>query len=136
MEEEYGPWVPILRVKDARAGAAFYEKALGFQIDWEHRFEEGFPLYAQVSLGQLTLHLSEHEGGGTQSADLFLRVSDVDAAHRRMTESGITPESEPTDQPYGLRDFAVVDLDGHRITLGTPTTYPTEDHRPPEQTDG
>lgn len=131
MPEQPSNWVPILRVADARKSADFYKKALQFSVDWEHRYEEGFPLYVQVSKPPLTLHLSEHTGGGTRSAELFLRVPDVDAAHQGMVERGVSPEAEPADQPYGLRDFAVVDPDGHRITLGTPIAFPTDQHRPP-----
>ena len=45
MAEEWSTWVPILRVKDARTSAQFYKEAMGFEIDWEHRFADGFPLY-------------------------------------------------------------------------------------------
>jgi len=131
MPENWSAWVPILAVKDARASAEFYKQALGFDVDWEHRFEEGFPLYVQVSRSPLQLHLSEHEGGGTRAADFFVRVPDVDAVYRGMLDQGIRPTTEPTDQPYGIRDFCVVDPDGHRITLGTPVAFPTDLHRQP-----
>lgn len=122
-------WVPVLRVEDARKSADFYVRSLGFEFDWEHRFADDFPAYVQVSRGPLTLHLSEHEGGGTTEADFFVRVPDVDTVYEVVVESGVTPDSEPTDQEYGMRDFCVVDPDGNRITLGTPTTFPTEQHR-------
>jgi glyoxalase superfamily protein len=35
------------------------------KVDWEHRFEEGLPLYMQVSRDGSVLHLSEHRGDGT-----------------------------------------------------------------------
>jgi uncharacterized glyoxalase superfamily protein PhnB len=30
-------------------------------------------------------------------------------------------DSEPTDQPYGRREYGVRDLEGHRWWFGTPT---------------
>lgn len=41
MDEEV---IPILRVKDAAAAVAWYER-LGFAKQWEHRFEPGFPAF-------------------------------------------------------------------------------------------
>ena len=132
MAEEWSTWVPILRVKDARASAEFYEKALGFTVDWEHRFADDFPLYMQISRSPLSLHLSEHQGGGTRAAEFFVRVPDVDVVYEAVVSQGIQPAAEPTDQPYGIRDFAIVDPDGHRITLGTPAGFPTEQHQKPD----
>ena len=116
--------------KDARASAEFYKEALGFEIDWEHRFADDFPLYIQIP--KPPLHLSEHQGGGTSAAEFFVRVPDVDAVYKAMLDRGIQPATEPTDQEWGIRDFCVVDPDGHRVTLGTPVGFPTELHRKPE----
>ena len=41
--------VPILRIFDKAKTLEFYRDWLGFNIDWEHRFEENLPLYMQVS---------------------------------------------------------------------------------------
>ena len=74
MAEEWSSWVPILRVKDAQVSAKFYREAMGFRVDWEHRFADGFPLYMQISRSPLVLHVSEHQGGGTTAAEFFVRV--------------------------------------------------------------
>ncbi len=57
-----GKTVPILRMFDEAKAKEFYVGFLGFIIDWEHRFEEGAPLYMQVSKDAFVLHLSEHYG--------------------------------------------------------------------------
>ena len=56
--------VPVLRIFDVVKAKEFYVGFLGFQIDWEHRFEPDLPVYMQVSRGDLVLHLSEHHGDG------------------------------------------------------------------------
>ena len=53
---------PIFRIFDIEKAREFYLGFLGFNLDWEHRFAEGMPLYMQVSCGALVLHLSEHNG--------------------------------------------------------------------------
>lgn len=39
----------------------FYINGLGFNIDWEHRFNPSEPVYMQISRNGLTLHLSENK---------------------------------------------------------------------------
>src|SRR5215831_5275094 len=42
--------VPILRVEDAGAAVRWYER-LGFEEEWTHRFEPGFPAFTCVRRG-------------------------------------------------------------------------------------
>jgi catechol 2,3-dioxygenase-like lactoylglutathione lyase family enzyme len=60
-----GKTTPILRIFDEAKAKEFYVDFLGFKVDWEHRFEEGLPLYMQVSRDGCVLHPSEHHGDGT-----------------------------------------------------------------------
>ena len=57
--------VPILRIFDEDKAKEFYVDYLEFVVDWEHRFEEEMPLYMQISLDSIVLHLSEHHGDCT-----------------------------------------------------------------------
>jgi len=41
-------------------------------------------------------------------------VSDVDAHHKRAKAGGATILMSPTDQPWGLRSYAAIDLEGHQ----------------------
>ena len=82
---ELGPAIPILRIFDEAKAREFYAGFLGFTFDWEHRFEPGTPLYAQVSRGDCRLHLSEHHGDAhpRQRSSAIT----VDGARRRSTPS-------------------------------------------------
>ncbi|HJT17026.1 MAG TPA: glyoxalase superfamily protein, partial [Thermoanaerobaculia bacterium] len=77
--------IPILRIFDVDKAKDFYAGFLGFNVDWEHRFEEGMPVYIQVSRGDLVLHLSEHHGDGTPGAVIFVRMRGVDDFHREVS---------------------------------------------------
>ena len=44
----FGPPSPILRAFDDEKAREFYCHFLGFRLVWEHRFEPGLPLYAEV----------------------------------------------------------------------------------------
>ena len=107
--------IPVLRIFDEAKAREFYVDFLGLTLDWEHRFEVGFPLYAQVSRGALTLHLSEHHGDATPGATVFVRLTGLDALHRELAAKRYRfarPGIE--DVPWG-RELGVSDPFGNRI---------------------
>lgn len=78
------PAVPILRIFDVAKAIEFYVDFLGFGVDWEHRFEDGLPLYMQVSRSEMMLHLSEHHGDGAPGAAVFVWMSGIKEFHREL----------------------------------------------------
>ena len=74
---------PTLRITDDEAATAFYVDTLGFRIDWEHRFEPGFPVFMHISRNELALYLSQHRGAGPAGGLVYLYVSDVDTGTAR-----------------------------------------------------
>src|SRR5687768_5194927 len=76
--------IPILRIFDEAKAREFYVGFLGFQIDWEHRFEDASPLYMQVSRGGCVLHLSEHYGDASPGSTVFVRVTGIDEFHAEL----------------------------------------------------
>lgn len=53
--------IPTFRILDYKKAIDFYINKLGFEIDWEHRFNPKEPVYMQISKNGLTLHLSENK---------------------------------------------------------------------------
>lgn len=78
--------IPILRMFDYTKTVEFYIDWLGFKIDWEHRFEEGTPLYMQVSGYGTLLHLSEHHGDGTPGTHLHISCTGIKEFHQMLTD--------------------------------------------------
>lgn len=76
--------IPIIRIFSEEKAREFYVDFLGFTVDWEHRFEENFPLYMQVRRSDLILHLSEHHGDATPGSTIFVPMQDVDALHDEL----------------------------------------------------
>ena len=108
--------IPVLRIFDEAKARGFYLDFLGFTVDWEHRFDDAAPLYMQVSLGALTLHLSEHHGDGCPGSTIFLRVKGLDAYHARISAKGyryLRPGIEPTF--HQSRGMEVTDPFGNRL---------------------
>ncbi|MFW5420296.1 VOC family protein [Nocardiopsis sp. CNT-189] len=106
MEEQA---IPILRVADARAAAAWYAR-LGFTEEWVHRFEPGLPAFVSVARGPVRLFLSEHTGDARPDTLVYLRVRDVD---RVAEEFGARAEEAPWGRELELRD-----PDGNRLRVG------------------
>jgi catechol 2,3-dioxygenase-like lactoylglutathione lyase family enzyme len=104
--------VPVLRVEDAGRAVAWYGR-LGFQKEWEHQFEPGFPLFVSVARGRVRLFLSEHKGDARPDTLIHLYVNDVDAVSE---EFGVPVDEE------GLagRECALEDPDGNGLQIATP----------------
>lgn len=108
--------VPILRIFDVAKAKEFYVGFLGFNVDWEHRFEDGMPLYMQVSRDGLTLHLSEHHGDCCPGSTVFVRATGLGPYHREITAKGypyLRPGIEAA--PWGGRCMEVIDPFGNRL---------------------
>jgi catechol 2,3-dioxygenase-like lactoylglutathione lyase family enzyme len=101
---------------DVDKAREFYIDWLGFRIDWEHRFEDNMPLYMQISLAGMTLHLSEHHGDGSPGSVVYVNVRGIEGWHRELMgrkykymRPGIEME------PWNARCMNVIDPFGNRI---------------------
>ena len=115
---QLGSVTPILRIFDEAKARAFYVDFLGFEVDWEHRFEPGLPLYLQVARGDCVLHLSEHHGDCCPGAALRIEVDDVDAYHAELAakEYGYARPGVD-DTPWGSREMSIKDPFGNRLVF-------------------
>src|SRR5262245_35694325 len=77
--------IPILRIFSVEKAKEFYIDFLGFTIDFEHRFGDNFPLYAQISRSGLKLHLSEHHGDACPGSTVFIWMRGIADYHRELT---------------------------------------------------
>jgi len=64
----------------------FYVDFLGFEIDWKHQFEENTPIYLQISLDGIKLHLSEHHGDCSPGAHIHINCSGLKEFHKSITD--------------------------------------------------
>jgi hypothetical protein len=49
---------------------------------------------------------------------VYFWVDDVEAMYSELRERGAKIDYELSDKPYGCREFAIQDLDGHDIAFG------------------
>jgi uncharacterized glyoxalase superfamily protein PhnB len=108
--------IPILRIFSVEKAKEFYVDFLGFSIDWEHRFGDNFPLYAQVSRAGLRLHLSEHHGDACPGSTVFVWMRGIAEYHRELVAKDY-PYYKPglEDAPWDAKVMQVTDPFGNRL---------------------
>jgi MerR family transcriptional regulator, thiopeptide resistance regulator len=120
---------PVLVYEDIKAAHDFLVDAFGLESGGVTVSADGRPVHGEVRAGDAAIWLHrpspEHELSatgalGTQSGGLAVLVEDVDSHHLHARSAGAHIDSEPTDQPYGRREYGARDLEGHRWWFGTP----------------
>lgn len=106
--------LPELPLRDVGAGVAYYQKVLGFKIN-----------YAQEDLGvmfrdDVTILLITRTDAHTGIGSCGAYVQDADALYAELVARGANVQGEPVSRPWGLRDFRILDLEGNRITFAQP----------------
>ena len=70
--------IPIIRMFDEHEAREFYLDFLGFEVEFEHRFEAGLPLYLGINRSGLQLHLSEHHGDASPGTTIFVPMQNIE----------------------------------------------------------
>jgi|SRR5277367_2447617 len=104
----------VLTARDISAAVDFYTKKLGFKL--------GFlwgdpPTFAGVNLGNVQMFLK----AGTpepKGCEVYFRVGDADQLYEFHRVNGVELAAQIGDREYGIRDYAVHDLNGYQLTFG------------------
>ena len=108
--------VPILRSFSEAKAREFYLDFLGFQIDWEHRFEPSLPLYVQVSRAGIVLHISEHHGDATPGSAVRIGVTGLRDFHAELIGKRYGNMRPGLERPeWGGLEMTVIDPAGNRL---------------------
>ena len=101
----------MLHVPDVAATAAFYRDVLGFTCDF------GDDRYAVVGRDNSGIHFVRDQGP-PRGVHMFQWVNDVDSYYDEIIGRGATVAAAPADQPYGIREFGLRDINGVEIVFG------------------
>ncbi len=121
-----------LRYADAPRMYDWLIEAFGFEKHAAYYSEDGRTLlHGELRMGASFVMLGSSEGnefgklvsrpaelGGT-TASPYIDTDDIDARCERARKAGAQICMEPTDQPYGSRDFICKDPEGHVWCFGT-----------------
>jgi uncharacterized glyoxalase superfamily protein PhnB len=120
--------IPILVYDDIESAHDYLVDVFGFGAGGIERDGDGNAVHGEVVTeeGPIWLHrvTSEHQlvsprDTSDATGGLTVLIPDVDAHFERVRAAGANIEREPADQPYGLRDYGVRDLEGHRWWFST-----------------
>ena len=113
---------PVLPVADVTRAARYFRDVLGFEID----FIAGEPpSYARVKKGAERRHGdpvylrlwqcgAAPASGHSWKGEIVIHVGqDVDGLHAAYMRRGVHVIEPPMSQPWGLREFALREPDGH-----------------------
>ncbi|MEM9154999.1 MAG: VOC family protein [Cyanobacteria bacterium P01_F01_bin.33] len=109
----------MLAVRNLEASAEYYRDVLGFSIreigdpGWRFYMKDACCIMAgecpdATSAGEL----------GDHSYFAYMLVNDIDSYYEFVRANGGQIIKELRDEPWGMREFAVRTLDGHRIMFG------------------
>jgi uncharacterized glyoxalase superfamily protein PhnB len=116
-----GKITPILRSFDEAKAREFYVEFLGFKVDWEHRFEDGLPLYMQVSRGDCIIHLSGHHGDCSPGAAIRIATTDLRTYHQELLAKQYKYARPGIEhQPWGELAMCIKDPFGNRLDFHEP----------------
>ncbi len=109
---------PVLPVADVAASAAYFCEVLGFDLDF---LEGSPPLHGRIQKGDgrfgqpVYIHLTQAAAEDVRpSGELRIHVGrDLDGLFSALCARGVEVVFAPVSQPWGLREFAVREINGH-----------------------
>jgi predicted enzyme related to lactoylglutathione lyase len=114
----FGAAAPVLRVPDVVAAADYYRDRFGFEINfiWGEP-----PQYATTSRDHVLVHFTKADAATPApgpASNIYVFVTDIDEVHDELRERGAHISAGLETWPYGMREFAVEDLNGYRLCFG------------------
>jgi catechol 2,3-dioxygenase-like lactoylglutathione lyase family enzyme len=104
--------VPELPVADLGEALNWFRDTLGFETAWV--WQDSF---AAVRCGQVQLYLRKTESPAAP-VRCYLHVRDADRLYARCKEASVRIVDELESKPWGAREFAVENSDGHILRIG------------------
>lgn len=120
---------PTLAVKDVKKSVEFYRDSLGFQVGMTFP-DAANPEYADLSKDGMVLMFIPAKDVGVGSGEkvgigvnLYMQIDgDIDEYYAAVKGKGVNIVANIKDEPFGIRDFTVEDIDGYVLTFNQPIT--------------
>ena len=111
--------IPAFRITNYARSKTYYLEQLGFELEWEHRFEPHFPVFLSVARDGMRLYLSEHAGDCQVGGLVHFIIPDVAAWHREFQQRGARI-TDPPNNDLGFLNITVTDPDGNQLRFMEP----------------
>jgi uncharacterized glyoxalase superfamily protein PhnB len=115
---------PTLAVRDMRQTIQFYRDSLGFKMGMAFPDADN-PEYADLSKDGMVIMLvpAQNVGIGDEEelgtgVNLYMQIDgDIDEYYNELKTKGIRIVTDIKDEPFGIRDFTVEDINGYKLTF-------------------
>ena len=109
----------VIAVPDLAESARFYRDVLGFEVR-----EIGDPGWRMYINGQCRIMAGECPDAippsqlGDHSYFAYWVIDDVDAYYEKVRQAGVDITKPLNSEAWGMREFGLRTIDGHRIMIG------------------
>jgi uncharacterized glyoxalase superfamily protein PhnB len=115
---------PMLAVRNMKQTIQFYRDSLGFKIGMTFP-DSNNPEYADLSRDGMVLMFipAENIGIGREEklgvgVNMYMQIDgDIDEYYNELKDKDVNIVVDIKDEPYGIRDFTVEDIDGYKLTF-------------------
>ena len=115
---------PTLAVRNMKETIEFYKNSLGFKIGMCFP-DANNPEYVDLAKDGMVLMFipAKNEGIGSKEklgigVNLYMQIDgDIDEYYDELKKKDIKIAVDIKDEPYGIRDFTVEDVDGYKLTF-------------------
>jgi len=115
---------PTLAVKDMKQTIEFYKNSLGFKVGMAFPDADN-PEYVDLSKDGMVLMFipTKNVGIGSKQklgigVNLYMQINgDIDEYYSELKNKGVKIVVDIKDEPYGIRDFTVEDINGYKLTF-------------------
>jgi catechol 2,3-dioxygenase-like lactoylglutathione lyase family enzyme len=111
----------VIAVRDLARSAAFYRDRLGFEVS-----EIGDPGWRWFQRDACAILAGECTDAtpagelGDHSYFAYVQCDDIDALYAEYRDRGVESIKPLRDEAWGMREFGIRTIDGHRMMFGSP----------------
>ncbi len=111
----------VIAVPDLKISASFYHDVLGFDIH-----ETGHPGIHFYTCGACTIMAGECKEAlpprelGDHSYFAYLDIDDIESFYLSVQSAGVEIVKPLREEPWGMKEFGLRTVDGHRIMYASP----------------
>jgi len=115
---------PLLAVRNMKETIEFYANVLGFKMGMAFPNADN-PEYADLSKDGMVLMFvpAKNVGIGSEEklgigVNLYMEIDgNIDEYYAELKNKGVKIAVDIKDEPFGIRDFTVEDIDGYQLTF-------------------
>lgn len=107
---------PVLASLDIARTVQFYEEILGFKTSWSDAN------YCVVKKHKIAIHFWKCDDNiFPENTSCYIYVKNISHLYQLYSIKGIIhPNGQLEDKHWGMREFAILDVDGNMIKFGQP----------------